>query len=253
MNAVAATNHTTSRTSSTVASTDENPPPPGDWRVWSWTAAVDPSSGAVQVRACPVFASVGVDDGAGERRPQRDGEGAGRRGPGGCDLGRVRRAADRGQQVGVGEGVEPAGEGQLTAQRRRGVLAVGADDPFELHADERRPEAVQHVGGLGRRCDRVGEHDAQAAVLGRRRAVDGPPGGLGVVEPQVGGQAGGLRDDLGVGDHRHRHGARPVGADHDVDGGVDVTRRQQQHGDDTEQQADGAAVGHPDRMADRPV
>ena len=204
-----------------------------------------PGPGAVVVRA------VGVLHRARQGSPQRDGEGGGRGDARGAELGGVRRATHSSQQVGVGEGVEPSGQRQLPAQRGgRAVPAVG-DDALELHADERRAQAVEEVGRLRGRADRVGQHDLEPTGRRRRRPVDRPAGRLGVVEPQVAGEPGCLLDDLGIGDRRDRHGARPVGPDHDVDGGVDVARREQQHGDHAEQQAGGAVADHPDRMADR--
>ena len=102
-------------------------------------------------------------------------------------------AADGGEQVGVGERVEPAGQRQLAGQRRR--------RPSPSSVTTCAPGASRRTAGRGcsagswRRRPTSPGGRARRAARRRRVAVgpvDGPPGGHGVVEAQVVGQAGRL-------------------------------------------------------------
>ena len=80
----------------------------------------------------------------------------------------------------------------------------------------------------------MAQRDGQTAVLRRRRALDEPAGGDGVVEAEVLGQSGGLLDHVGVGHGRDRQLAGPVVTHRQIDRDIDPARRQHAQQDDDE-------------------
>ena len=138
-----------------------------------------------------------------------------------------RLAAQRLDQLGVGEGVEvDGGHHAVDGGAHQGELPCLGQRHLQ-----RRTHLGQHQVGLLGRCERLGEHQPRAVAGRADRAVDRPAGGGEVVEAQVGHQTGGGGQQLVVGVHRDDHRARSVLGDRG--GHVDVEtaagQQDQQH------------------------
>ena len=201
MNAVAATSHSTSSTSSDRRrARDENPPPPGRLHACELHGrrasrrAAPPTCGRRRRRGRSVLLDL-----AGQVGPQRHRHRSAGVAPDAASssaYGVPPTAASRSASANASN---PPVSVSWPVSVVVVVVAVGGDRAVQ-RMRRTAGRGWQQVRGLGGRRHRVAEHDAQPAVVGRRRPVDGPAGGDGVVEAQVGGQSGRLLHDLGVGD-----------------------------------------------------